>query len=83
MQVQPANYTYLPRPASQLDLLLNHFSHVSPPSISRLEASALYRIDSLSRRINDLEELGHKFERVMKHDNTGKRYVRYFYAGRA
>lgn len=65
----------------QTALLLEHFR--TRPNISSLEAQALFRIRSLSRRINDLEARGHRFSRVDKKDTTGQRYVRYFYLGKA
>jgi|TARA_R100000951_G_scaffold111369_1_gene110320 hypothetical protein len=46
-------------------------------SISGYEARDLYRIASLPRRINDLEEQGFKIERSRRTDPTGRRYVRY------
>lgn len=64
---------------SQTDMLLEHF--LVRQDISALEAQSLFRIRSLSRRINDLEARGHLFNRVMKTDTTGQRYVRYFYKG--
>ena len=67
-------------PKRQTDLLLDHFR--VRPSISALEAQALFRIRSLARRINDLEAQGHKFRRVMRKDTTGQRYVRYYYLGK-
>ena len=67
-------------PKRQTDLLLDHFS--VRPDISALEAQAIFRIRSLSRRINDLEAQGHKFRRVMRKDSTGQRYVRYYYLGK-
>ena len=45
--------------------------------ISALEARAIYRVDSLSRRICDLKDAGYKVSRVIKKDATGKRYARY------
>lgn len=65
----------------QTDLLLEHFR--VRPDISALEAQAMFRIRSLSRRINDLEAAGHRFSRVMKRDSTGQRYVRYYHLGKA
>ena len=65
----------------QLSWLLDHFR--KHPSISAQEASAMFRIRSLSRRINDLEKKGHRFAREMKRDTTGQRYVRYHYLGNA
>jgi len=43
-----------------------------------LGAITQYNIMSLSRRINDLEELGYKFNKVLKaHPVTRQRYKRY------
>lgn len=64
-------------PHSQKRLLLEHFRVKS--SISNIEASALYRIRSLSRRINDLEADGYQFARSQERDPTGQRYVRYYF----
>jgi hypothetical protein len=63
-------------PKRQIDMLRDHFR--VRPDISALEASAMYRIRSLSRRINDLEAKGLKFSRVKRKDPTGQTYVRYF-----
>lgn len=41
-----------------------------------------YRIRSLSRRINDLEEDGYRFSREPRRDERGQRYTRYHYLGR-
>lgn len=60
----------------QLSLLARHFAH--KPSISAVEAGALYRIRSLHRRILDLEERGWKFRRERKVDPIGQRYMRYY-----
>lgn len=64
---------------SQTAKLLDHFRRHS--SISGIEASAMFRIRSLSRRVNDLEARGHKFAREPRVDTTGQRYVRYHYLG--
>lgn len=42
----------------------------------------MYRIRSLSRRINDLEEDGYRFSREPRRDERGQRYTRYHYLGR-
>jgi hypothetical protein len=63
----------------QTELLKEHFR--VRPDISALEAQAMFRIRSLSRRINDLEKEGHRFSRVQKKDTTGQRYVRYYHLG--
>lgn len=60
----------------QLKTIVTHLQTVG--SISNLEAITQYNIMSLPRRINDLEELGYTFNRVMKaHPVTGQRYKRY------
>ena len=64
----------------QTALLLDHFK--VKRSISALEAAGTYKIRSLSRRINDLEALGHRFHRSNEVDTAGQRYVRYFYTGK-
>ena len=63
----------------QTSLLLDHFRKNN--SISGIEAQAMFRIRSLSRRINDLEAIGHRFAREQRLDTTGQRYVRYHYLG--
>lgn len=65
--------------ANQLDHLYTHLTSVG--NITRREADSLYRIQSLSRRINDLEERGVNIMRDNRVDATGARYTRYFYAG--
>ncbi|PZA13972.1 hypothetical protein DNX69_00660 [Rhodopseudomonas palustris] len=66
-------------PKPQTHLLLDHFSDKS--SITAVEAAALYRIRSLSRRIVDLKKEGHRFSKQHSVDPTGQRYVRYHYLG--
>lgn len=65
---------------SQTQMLLEHFKVKA--DISAIEAQAMFRIRSLSRRINDLEAQGHRFSRVRRKDTTGQRYVRYYYLGK-
>lgn len=60
---------------TQQELLKNHFS--TGKSISAYEARDMYRINSLPRRIKDLEQGGLKINRERKVDNTGRQYVRY------
>jgi hypothetical protein len=67
-------------PQSQTTMLLDHFR--VKRDISAQEAHGMFRIRSLSRRINDLEAQGHRFSRVQRTDTTGQRYVRYFYLGK-
>ena len=60
---------------NQLDMLKMHFE--KEDSISGVEASAVYKIRSLSRRICDLKEEGFVFVAEWKTDPTGQRYKRY------
>jgi len=46
-------------------------------SISPLEAGALYKCRSLSRRICDLKDAGYVINRELKKDITGQKYARY------
>ncbi len=65
---------------TQLELLIRHFEH--QPSISNVEAQAVYRIRALPRRIADLKEKGWEFDSAWKVDLTGQRYKRYFLVSR-
>ena len=60
---------------TQLNMIKKHFN--KGLSISGYEAQDLYRIASLPRRINDLEETGMTINRERKADATGRAYVRY------
>lgn len=60
---------------TQVEQLMKHFN--SGNSISGYEARDMYRINSLPRRINDLEERGVAIKRERKIDQTGRQYVRY------
>ena len=64
---------------TQIEMLMRHFEH--QPSISNIEAQAVYRIRALPRRIADLKELGWKFDSAWKVDLTGQRYKRYTLTG--
>lgn len=46
-------------------------------SITAVEASAVYRARSLSRRIADLRDFGIEIKSEYRTDPTGQRYVRY------
>lgn len=60
----------------QLKTILKHLNTTG--SITNREAIVEYNIMSLPRRINDLEELGYTFNKVLKaHPVTGQRYKRY------
>ena len=45
--------------------------------ITGIEAAALYRTRSLTRRIADLRQQGYSIRSITKRDITGQRYVRY------
>ncbi len=60
---------------SQTEDLKNHFRQC--PSISNVEAQAIYKIRALPRRICDLELQGYEFKKEWKKDPTGQRYRRY------
>lgn len=60
--------------------ITNHLAVVG--SISAVEAQALYRCRSLSRRICDLKALGYRINSELKTDATGQRYARYTLAKR-
>jgi hypothetical protein len=64
----------------QTDLLLDHFK--VKPTITAREAEGAFKIRSLSRRINDLEDAGYTFSRTTEFDTTGQRYVRYHFIGK-
>jgi hypothetical protein len=50
-------------------------------SITNVEAQALYRCRSLSRRVCDIKAWGFPIKSHMKKDATGQRYVRYTLEG--
>jgi hypothetical protein len=60
---------------TQLDMLRNHFSQT--PSITGVEAAAVYKIRALPRRISDLEAQGWVFDKVWRKDPAGQRYKKY------
>jgi hypothetical protein len=60
---------------SQNDRILDHLQKVG--SISWVEANDLYRVRSLTRRIADLRDLGHKIISEWRTDTLGQRYTRY------
>jgi hypothetical protein len=63
------------KPSDQESLLINHFTKVG--SITAVEATDLYRIRSLTRRITTLRRMGMDITSVRKTDALGQRYVRY------
>ena len=62
---------------TQETLILNHLK--ARGSITAVEAQALYKVRSLTRRITTLRRTGANIESVWKTDLTGQRYVRYHY----
>lgn len=60
---------------SMVQLLIEHLK--SGKSITAIEASALWRCRSLSRRICDIEERGYTINREEREDSTGQNYTRY------
>lgn len=60
---------------TQLDTLMKHFKNRK--TITVQEAVDKYNIQSLSRRIVDLEERGMAFDRQRLVDNEGRQYTRY------
>lgn len=60
---------------SMESLVLIHL--ITKGSISNVEAQALYRCRSLSRRITTLKREGFNIVAVLKKDVTGQRYARY------
>lgn len=64
---------------SQNVMLLNHFKIKG--NITAIEAAAMYRVRSLTRRITDLKQRGHSIRSEVRTDATGQRYTRYHYQG--
>lgn len=61
------------------ELLIDHLKKVG--DITALEAQALYKVRSLSRRIVDIKKQGYAIISVPRVDHAGQRYVRYVYRG--
>jgi hypothetical protein len=68
-----------PTNAPQVELLFDHLVNIR--SITPEEARTLYGVRSFHRRMADLREQGVKFRKEAKRDNTGRRYVKYHFAG--
>jgi hypothetical protein len=60
---------------SMTTLILNHL--LDKETITSVEAQALYRCRSLSKRISELKSEGWTINSVLKTDVTGQRYARY------
>jgi hypothetical protein len=59
----------------QARIALSHLQKVG--SITNVEANAVHRIRSLSRRITEIQDAGFPVHKEFKRDATGQRYVRY------
>jgi DNA-binding HxlR family transcriptional regulator len=63
---------------SQVSTLLSHLKRVKSKGISQREAMIDYSIQSLTKRISELREMGHHIKTIhRKHPVTGQRYARY------
>lgn len=61
---------------TQLQTILSHLKRTK--SISQREAMIDYSIQSLTKRISELREMGYNIKTVhKKHPVTGQRYARY------
>lgn len=60
----------------QAHVVLNHLREAG--SITNVEANAVLRVRSVSRRITEIRDAGFRIHKQMRHDTTGQRYVRYF-----
>lgn len=61
---------------TQNDIILYHLRHAK--SISQREALIDHGIQSLTKRISELRDMGYKIKTVhKKHPITGQRYARY------
>lgn len=65
--------------APQTRAILDHLKRVG--TISGVEAQALYRARSLTKRISELRRAGYPIVAEWKRDHTQQRYRRYHYAG--
>jgi hypothetical protein len=63
---------------NQCHAVLDHV--IRKGSISQLEADSLYRVKRLTSRVTELKAKGVSLIAEIRHDNTGKRYARYFIA---
>ena len=63
----------------QSQVVLTHLRTAG--SISNVEAHAVHRIRSLSRRITEISDAGYAISKERKRDVTGQIYVRYSLKG--
>lgn len=61
---------------TQTERILRHLLEHS--SITHVEAAAMYKSRSLTKRIHELRERGYQIDSEWKVDHTGQRYVRYW-----
>ena len=63
---------------SQLNTIITHLKRVKSKGISQREAMIDYSIQSLTKRISELRDMGHNIKTIhRKHPVTGQRYARY------
>jgi len=62
----------------QQKTVLAHLMDQSVKGLSQFEATHLYRIAALPRRVADLIEAGVPIRKERREDRTGRAYVRYF-----
>lgn len=72
----PAPVSASSRFCPQTVTILSHLRRIG--NISGVEAQAIYRCRSLTKRIAELRADGFGIASVHSKDNTGQRYVRYF-----
>lgn len=63
----------------QAQIVLNHLERVG--NITPVEASTVYKVRHLPRRIADLKDAGYEIVTQMKKDLAGQRYARYVLQG--
>ena len=63
---------------NQTDIILCHLKRVKSKGLSQREAMLDYSIQSLTKRISELRDMGHRIKTIhKKHPVTGQRYARY------
>ena len=60
---------------TQREMLRRHLTTIG--TITQVEAAALYKVRSLTKRIAELRDAGMRIESEWRRDMTGQRYVRY------
>jgi ABC-type Fe3+-hydroxamate transport system substrate-binding protein len=60
----------------QTELVLKHLKTYG--HITGVEAAAVYKVRSLTARIGEIRNKGHKVVRVYHKDATGQRYAKYY-----